>query len=403
MTADKTFFALIRKQPADPIVDTLEAFAADPSPKKIDVTIGVYKTEEGDSSYVFPSVQQAKQRLAANDPGHCYTSMQGVEEYLTGARRVVFGDHSEEGRVASLQTVGGTGSLHMAMKLLKVAGLSHYYLGTPTWSNYEGMIANVGGDFEFYNHYDFNSNEIDFASLQSAMENAPAKSVFVLQACCHNPTGSDFSRPQWARIAQLALLNDLFLLIDSAYLGFSSGTTEVDAQGIRFLYEQGLEFIVCQSFSKNLGLYSERTGCTHVVVKDLEARQTIESQLIANFRSECSFGPAFGARVAAEIMNDEKLSQTWRKDVEDVVSRLKSIRNQIHSKLILLQTPGNWDHVLKQTGLFWMTGLTQLQVENLMHNYHIYLTGIGRVNLAGINNSNLDYFCYAIDKVARND
>lgn len=402
MTVD-SFFSQISKQPADPIVISLQQFAADEAAKKIDVTIGVYKTEEGHSSYVFPSVQLAKQRLAEHDVGHCYTNMQGVPEYVAGARRIVFGDYCEEGRIASLQSIGGTGSLHMAMKLLRDAGLSHYYLGTPTWSNYEGMITNVGGDLEFYNHYDFESNEIDFKGLESTFINASSKSVFVLQACCHNPTGTDFSKSQWARIAELAKLKDIFLVIDSAYLGFSSGDTEVDAEGIRFLYEQGLEFIVCQSFSKNLGLYSERTGCTHVVLKDSETRRVVESQLVANFRSECSFAPAFGSRVAAIIMNDEKLTEVWRQDVNGVVSRLKALRSSIHTKLTQLRTPGNWDHVLKQTGLFWMTGLSQKQVAKLKDDYHVYLTGIGRVNLAGLNNSNLDYFCQSIDKVARNE
>lgn len=398
MTTD-LFFSHIVQEAEDPILAIVNKHAADPHPDKIDASIGVYKTEDGDSSYVFPSVKRAKAVLAANDPGHCYTYMQGIPEYLHEARKTVFGAGAGEGRVSSLHTPGGTGALHFATTFLVKAGYKDFYVGTPAWGNYHGIVESSGGNFHEYNHYNRAANDVDFVSCEQALRSAPAKSVFILQACCHNPTGADFTNEQWHAIAQLARERNLLLLLDSAYLGFASGTIDGDAYGVRYLLSQGLEFVVCQSYSKNLALYSERVGAVHVVVKQQDDLAKVSSLLVAIFRSEASFASAFGARVATIVQSDPELSLVWKDDVKAVHDRLKLVRQQVYDKLVKQQTPGQWDHVLKQRGLFWFSGLSKDQVTKMIDEQHVYMTFNGRVNMASLNQSNIDRFCAAIHEV----
>lgn len=402
MTVTSSVFSNLVAGKPDPILQTIVNCAKDQSPNKIDLSIGVYKTESGDSSFVFPSVKEAKLVLSKNDPGHCYTNMLGIPEFLDNSRNLIFGkEANSEGKIVSLQAISGTGALHMAFKFLQDVGLEEYYLGTPTWTNYEQIIKHQGSNVHVYNHYNSKTNDIDFDSIMNELSNAKPKSVFLLQACCHNPTGTDFNEEQWKFIASIAKTRQIFLIIDSAYLGFASGSTEIDSWGIRYLYSQNLEFIVCQSYSKNLALYSERVGVTHVVMQDAKMKPIVQDRLLANFRTECSFAPAYGARLASIIMSNEKLTKIWEQDVYDVYERLQKLRNQIYDKLIEKATPGNWEHVLKQHGLFWFTGLNDEQVSKLITDYHIHILDNGRVNVAGLNQSNIEYFIDAVDKVVR--
>jgi aspartate aminotransferase len=382
----------------DPIVQTMGMYFKDQDPRKIDVSIGVYKGEKGEF-YTFPTVKEAKDILRKNDPGHNYTNMAGIPEFVSGARKVIFGNETE--KIVSLQTISGTGSLHMAMLFLKSAGYSNYYLGVPSWSNYVGMIKHVGGQVTTYNYYDKATGTVDFESMLNALNECPENSVFLIQACCHNPTGADLSRDQWKQIAPIIKQKNLIPLIDIAYQGFSSGNKDEDAWGIRYFYSLGMEFLVCQSFAKNMGLYGERVGALHVVVQDSNYMPNAQSTLVALFRNECSFAPAFGARIASIIFGSPELKKSWDKDVDDITVRLKQVRQIVYQKLIDLKTPGNWDSVIKQNGLFWYSGLTPEQNEKLISEHHVYSTSIGRVNIAGLNNSNIDYFCNAVDSVVR--
>ncbi|KAG7665252.1 AAT22 [[Candida] subhashii] len=400
MTVQTKFSKLVREEP-DPIIKTMNLYAADPNPQKIDVSIGVYKDPNG-GSYLFPSIAKAKKHLHANDPGHNYTNMSGIPAFTKGAQRVIFGEEiASEGKIASLQTISGTGAIHMALLLYREAGYTQYYVGEPSWSNYIPMIQCIGGTVSTYRHYDESSKSVDFESVRKALKTAPAKTIFLFQTCCHNPTGADFTQEQWIEIVEIMKDRDLLPLLDTAYQGFSSGDKDVDAWPIRHFYKQGMEFVVCESFSKNMGLYSERVGCTHVVVQDKEYVMNAQSTLTALFRQECSFAPAYGARLAATIFEDQELYKVWNEDVAEITRRLKTVRQLVLEKLTKLGTPGDWTNVVKQTGLFWYSGLTPAQNDRLISKHNVYSTNIGRVNIAGLNEENVDYFCRAIDEVVR--
>lgn len=394
-----SYFSLLEPSQLDPILLLMQAFANDPHPDKIDLSVGVYKTEEGDPNYIFPCVAAAKTKLAENDPGHCYTSMAGVPAFITNAKRTIFGADHED--VVSVQAISGSGALHLAFNFLRSTGFHNFYVGVPAWGNYKGMIEHVGGVYHEYTYYDPKENAVDFGAAIKALEAAPEKSVFVLQAVCHNPTGCDYSQEQWAQILDILQKKDIFPLFDIAYQGFASGSVDEDAWSIREAYRRGLEFVACQSYSKNMGLYSERAGCIHVSVKDKEARPNVALSLISTVRLEFSFAPAFGARVAAIVQLDEEIKKVWKEDVLAVTHRLQGVRRLVLEKFQKLQTPGNWEPIVKQNGLFWYSGLTPLQVEKLMEEYHIYGTLNGRVNVAGLNMLNIDAYCIAVDAIVR--
>lgn len=399
MTSD-SFFSKLETVSPDPIAALMTKFNEDTTPNKIDVSIGVYKSEEGDPNFVFPCVQKAKDILHKNDPGHCYTNMAGIPEFRLNAQKTIFG--AAHDNIASLQAISGSGALHFAIAfLIKTLGLKDFYVGEPAWGNYQTMVKHEGGNYHGYKYFDANSNGIDFDATIAALKNAPKNSVFILQAICHNPTGSDYTKEQWDQILPLLKEKEIFPVFDIAYQGFASGSLDEDAWVVREAYKRGLEFMVCQSYSKNLGLYAERAGCLHLVINDASAVQNVQSQLVNLCRAEISFAPAFGARIATLVQSNEELLGVWKQDVLDVCSRIKKVRQEIVDKLNKLGTPGTWDHVIQQNGLFCFTGLTPLQVQKLIEEHHIYLTSNGRINVAGLNHSNIDRFCEAVDTVVR--
>lgn len=392
-------FSGLEESSVDPIINLMIACKKDDHPNKIDVSVGVYQSESGDPHYVFPCVRAAKEHLMEKDPGHCYTLMTGIADYLSSAQKTIFG--ANPSNVASVQAVAGSGSLHLAFSLLKSIGYKDFYIGTPSWSNYRGMIEHVGCNYIEYPYYNYETRSVDIEAVKKALNEAPSKSVFVLQAVCHNPTGCDLSHDQWSVIFDIIQQRGLFLVFDIAYQGLSSGDVNKDAWAIREAYSRKMEFIACQSYSKNLGLYSERAGCTHVCTWDLANQNTVTSKLVAISRNEVSFAPAFGARIAALVQTDPRLQQMWAEDVLRVGSRLQDVRKQALDWFVKLQTPGDWSHILELAGLFWFSGISQLQSEKLIEEYHIYALSNGRVNVAGLNNSNVEYFCRSVDAIVR--
>lgn len=263
------------------------------------------------------------------------------------------------------------------------------------------MVSHVGGQFHLYPYYDSNDHKISFDAVVHSLEHAESKSVFIFQAVCHNPTGSDYNKAQWIKILDLVKRKKLFALFDIAYQGFGSGNIHEDAWVIREAYNEDLEFAVCQSYSKNMGLYSERVGCVHIHTLDEKRVNVITSQLVSIIRSEISFSPAFGARVSTIVQSDDNLKEIWRQDVLAATNRLRDIREQILKRFEEMKTPGKWKHIVQQKGLFWYSGMSALQVRKLIEEYHIYGPLTGRVNIAGLNKGNIEYYCNAVDDIVR--
>ncbi|SGZ51005.1 CIC11C00000000269 [Sungouiella intermedia] len=384
-------FFHLQAQPVDEFNDIRKKLNADSTFDKIDVSAGVYRDHVGEP-YTFPSVTEAKSRII--DKHHDYNLCMGIPDFVSGAAKIAVGENAvNEGRVASCQTVGGTGACHLgALFLVQKCGYKNFYLGTPAWPNYTPLIIQSGGSLSTYKYFDSQKRAINFEAVQAALKKAEPKSVFVFQLCCHNPTATDLTMEQWTEVAQIMKERGLIAFFDSAYQGLATGSVEEDGAPVQMFVNEGLEIVVAQSFSKSLGLYGERIGCLHVVTNE-STRELVADQLRYIFRAECSSSPAFGARIVSTVLNDNVLRNQWKHNLTEISSRLVETRKYILQKLTDKGTPGNWTSVIGQRGLFWFSGLNEVQSLILMNKMHVYLPKNGRINIAGLNSQNIDRFC----------
>ena len=356
---------------------------------------------------------KAEERIH-NDPSlnHEYLPIAGLASFTTAAQKLIIGADSpaiKESRVCSYQTISGTGAVHLGALFLKKFYArpqdQKVYFSSPTWANHNQIFSNVGMPIGTYPYFSSKTKGLDFEGMTSAIEAAPEGSIVVLHACAHNPTGVDPTREQWKMIAKIIRTKRHFPFFDCAYQGFASGDLANDAWAIQYFIEQGFELCIAQSFAKNFGLYGERAGCFHFVAAptgdaaDTTAR--VSSQLAILQRSEISNPPIYGARVASTVMNDPELFAEWEQNLRTMSGRIIDMRKALRAKLEEMGTPGTWNHITDQIGMFSFTGLSEKQVQMLRDEAHVYMTKNGRISMAGLNTSNIDYFARAVDKVVR--
>lgn len=297
------------------------------------------------------------------------------------------------------------------------------YLSTPTWANHHQVFANVELPVEWYPYYFPHTKMLDFENMLATLRRAPPGSIILLHACAHNPTGIDPTTDQWMSIARVMQEHGLIPFLDCAYQGFASGSFSRDNWAIRYFIDQGFDMLIAQSFSKNLGLYGQRVGCLHIVVggagvgagaptwttidadadahAHIDAVKRITSQLSVLQRSEISNPPIYGAQLASIVLNSSTLFDEWQQDLRTMADRLARMRQALKDELDSLQTPGQWDCLVKQIGMFAYTGLSDTQVQELRRKWHVYMTEDGRISVAGLNTRNVKYCAQAIDDVVR--
>lgn len=398
-------FEVIQPGPPDPMNILKTAADTDTSPEKADLGVGIYRNEKGNYQEL-ACVREAKTQLLQNDPGHDYECTTGNVEFLKHAAGVMFGLDSEPvaaGKLASVQTVSGTGAVHLAALFLSrfVKPLPTVYVGVPTWGNYKPMCELVGLPFQEYRQYDEENRTLDFASIISTVRSAPRGSVFIFQACCHNPTGMDPSRAQWDELRVAIQEMGHLPVFDAAYQGLGDGLDE-DAYAVRSWAAEGIEMFVCQSFSKNFALYGERCGALHAFCPaGAGLAANVHDQLRCLIRWEFSSSPAYGARLVKGILGSQDLRPKWENELSAMRQRLQGLRATLF-KLLTEQfnTPGNWQHICQEKGLFSYLRLSPAQCRALVEN-HIYLPGNGRINISGLNDTNLERVARTIDQVVR--
>lgn len=313
----------------------------------------------------------------------------------------------KEKRTTSVQTISGTGAVHLGALFLArfFKGNHTVYLSNPTWANHHQIFSNVGISSAQYPYFSKETRGLDFEGMKSAIQSAPERSIILLHPCAHNPTGVDPTLDQWKELAQIIRQKNHFPFFDCAYQGFASGDLARDAAAIRYFVEQGFELLIAQSFAKNFGLYGERAGCFHAVTAPgAEASTTIAriaSQLAILQRSEISNPPLYGARIASTVLNDASLFSEWEDNLRTMSGRIIAMRKELRAKLEQLGTPGTWNHITDQIGMFSFTGLSEAQVLKIREDSHVYMTKNGRISMAGLNSRNIDYVAKAIDKVVR--
>lgn len=399
-------FAHVPALPGDPIFDLNIRCAKDTNPQKINLGAGAYKDEHG-QPWVLPTVRAAKREILLDETdNHEYPAIEGNAAFRALAARLVFGPDSpvlREARVASCQTISGTGANHLAgLFLRRMLPDAALYVSTPTWGNHHAIYDRVGyTKLHGYPYWNPATKSLDFEGMLATMRSAPSGSIFLLHACAHNPTGLDPTQEQWQAILKVMREHKHVALFDSAYQGFATGNLDQDAYAVRLFVEAGEECLVAQSFSKNIGLYGERCGALHIVTREADTASRITTQLADLTRGEISCTPIFGAKIAQRILADPALFAAWRDaDLPTMAGRIIRMRELLHANLMQLGTPGDWSHIVSQIGMFSYTGLTPAQCEALVAR-SCYLASNGRVSMCGLNESNVQYFAQCIDEVVR--
>uniref|UniRef100_A0A5S6QQ09 Aspartate aminotransferase n=1 Tax=Trichuris muris TaxID=70415 RepID=A0A5S6QQ09_TRIMR len=382
-------------------------FQLDKDPRKVNLSIGAYRTDEG-KPWILPVITEAERILPEREcHTHEYLPILGNPEFRVHAARTLFGDHygMVEKRLATVQSVGGTGALRVGLEFaLRAGGATTAYISDPTWGNHNLLLERIGYKvIRKYRYWNDAQRNVDFEGMMADLKEAPAKSVVILHACAHNPTGMDLSHNQWEEVCVLIKARKLYPFFDLAYQGFASGNLDNDAWVPRYFCSAGVEFSIAQSFSKNFGLYNERVGCLSVLLSNDSLLEAANAHLTTIVRANYSNPPNYGSKLVEIVLSNERLKEQWFDNMKEMSDRVKNIRQVFREKLEALGAPGSWRHITDQIGLFSFTGLNEKQVRYLIDVYHIYLLKSGRINMCGLNSSNVDYVAKAfVDALLNN-
>ncbi|KAI0347998.1 PLP-dependent transferase [Trametopsis cervina] len=391
--------------PPDPILGVTEAFKADKDPRKINLGVGAYRDENG-KPYVLTSVKKAEELVKAADPDKEYLPITGLAEFTKAAVKLAYGADSaplNSNTIAVTQSISGTGALRIGGAFLGrfYPHAKTIYLPNPSWGNHTPIFRDSGLEVKQYRYFDKKTVGLDFEGLKEDLRNIPEKSIVLLHACAHNPTGVDPTPQQWKEISDIIKEKQAFPFFDMAYQGFASGDTARDAFAVRYFVEEGHQVALSQSFAKNMGLYGERVGAFSLITADPEEKARVDSQLKIVIRPMYSNPPVHGARIASAILNKTELYKEWEGEVKHMATRIISMRDRLYDNLVAQGTPGEWGHIKSQIGMFSFTGLTTPQTKALAEKAHIYMTADGRISMAGLNSHNIDYFSESVSKVVK--
>jgi aspartate/tyrosine/aromatic aminotransferase len=395
-------FEHISPAPPDSILGLGEAFKRDPNPKKINLSVGVYKDARGNTP-VLASVKEAERRLLEAEKTKNYLSIEGLPDYGKYVRELLFGPNHEivtSGRAATAQTPGGTGSLRVAADFLKKQlPMAKVWMTKPTWANHPAIFQAAGFAVEQYPYIDAAGRSLDFGAMLEGLKQVAPGDIVLLHACCHNPTGIDPTLAQWNQIGDVLAERGALPLVDFAYQGFGDGLQE-DAAGLRELARPGKELLVCSSFSKNFGLYSERVGALTLVATSPESAEAALSHVRIAIRVNYSNPPQHGAAVVATVLGTPELRKQWESELADMRSRINGMRRLFVDTMKKKAPQNDFSFLSTQKGMFSFSGLTPMQVDELKtkHALYIVVSG-GRINVAGMTEENMDQLTTAITSV----
>ncbi|KAG5888325.1 hypothetical protein JTB14_001310 [Gonioctena quinquepunctata] len=391
--------------PSEGIFEMSELFKNDKASHKINLSVGAYRDDDG-KPYVLPSVRKAEEQIRAKYVDKEYLPSSGLPQFCSASFDHAFGKSHElaTNRMnATVQTVSGSGALSLMAFFLKkfFPYLKTIYVPKPIWGQYDLIFPNAGLQIQFYRYYNTKTLNFDYKGILEDICRAPEHSMILFHACAHDPTGMDPSKEQWEELAELMKQRNNFPIFDMAYQGLVTGDPENDAFAVRHFAERGMRFALTQSYSKSMGLYGERIGALTILGDSEEEQQTIMSQLNALIRSTYAVPPGNGAKVVAEILSDDQLKSLWLKELKNMVCRVIAVRRELRDNLVKEGSKLNWDHIVKQVGMFCYTGLKPEQVEKLARNHSIYMSRNGRMSLVGVNTKNVEYIARAMHQTTK--
>ena len=385
----------------DPILSLIVAFLADSRPRKANLGIGIYYDENGQIP-VLRSVQKAEALLAKHVTPKPYLPMEGMESYRNAIQELVFGaDHPlrKAGRIATIQTVGGSGALKVGADFLKrFFPDAQVWVSDPTWDNHRSMFDGAGFVVNDYPYYDDSTGTIDIDGMLETLQRLPKRSIVLLHPCCHNPTGVDLSQAQWHQVIEVLKAGELIPFLDLAYQGFGDGFEE-DVFAIRELAAANVSFLLANSFAKNFSIYAERCGGLSVVCPDAKQAEFVLGQLKFTVRRNYSSPPLHGASVISTVLNDPALKAEWQGEVAQMRERIKAMRQKLFDTLSAAAPGRDLSYLITQRGMFSYSGLSPEQVDRLREEFGVYLVRSGRMCIAGLNDGNVDYVAAAMAAV----
>jgi len=395
----------VEKGPEDPILGVTVAFNKDTNSNKMNLGVGAYRDDAG-KPFVLDSVRTAEKKILDQKLDHEYLPIVGLAAFNKAAAQLALGNdsaHIKEKRIATVQTISGTGALRVAAEFInRFLPGKDVYFPDPTWGNHPVIFKDAGvKSIKTYRYYDPKTVGLDAKGLLEDLKAATSGSVIVLHACAHNPTGVDPNLDQWKQISQVCKEKNHFVLFDCAYQGFASGDPEKDVAAVRHFIQDGHNIGLCQSFAKNFGLYGQRVGAFSLLTETPAEAEAVESQLKILIRPMYSNPPLHGARIVSSILNDAELNAQWRKEVKGMADRIITMRQRLVQHLKELGSKKDWSHITNQIGMFCYSGLTPDQVDKIVNEYHVYLLKSGRISMAGISSNNVKYFAEALHAVTK--
>ncbi|WDM67489.1 aromatic amino acid transaminase [Xanthomonas cucurbitae] len=398
-----SFFANVEQVPGDPILGLTEAYNADSRPNKVNLGVGIYYDENGRIP-LLRAVHRIEQQLAQEAKPRGYLPIDGLAAYDKATQELLFGAESAlvaSGRVATSQTVGGSGALRVGADLLKkLLPTATIAISNPSWENHRAVFGAAGFEVVDYTYFDAASHGLNFDGMLADLAKLEPGTVVLLHACCHNPTGADLTREQWKQVAGLLKERNLFPFVDIAYQGFDKGI-EADAYAVRLLAAEGIDsYVVASSYSKSFSLYGERVGALSVVSATAAEAKAVQSQVKRIIRTIYSSPSTHGAALVAGVLTSPELRDVWEQELTEMRERIHALRAGLVEKLATLGAP-EFEFIQRQAGMFSYSGLTRTQVDRLRDEFAIYAVGTGRICVAALSQRNLDYVAQAIATVSR--
>ncbi|TBW09569.1 aspartate/tyrosine/aromatic aminotransferase [Azotobacter chroococcum subsp. isscasi] len=396
-----SLFSAVEMAPRDPILGLTEAFNADTRPTKVNLGVGVYYNEEGRIPLLRAVEEAEKARIAAHAP-RGYLPIEGIGAYDQAVQKLLFGNDSAllaDSRVVTAQALGGTGALKVGADFLKrLLPDAVVAISDPSWENHRALFESAGFRVQSYRYYDAASHGLNRAGMLEDIKALPARSIVLLHACCHNPTGVDLSGDDWKQVLEAIREGDHVPFLDIAYQGFGDGIEE-DAAAVRLFAESGLQFFVSSSFSKSFSLYGERVGALSIVTASKDEAARVLSQVKRVIRTNYSNPPTHGASVVASVLNSPELRALWEAELAEMRGRIQSMRQAMVEQLAAQGAKRDFAFVARQRGMFSYSGLSAEQVERLRSEFGIYAVATGRICVAALNQRNLSSVTQAIAQV----
>ncbi|XP_035446556.2 aspartate aminotransferase, mitochondrial [Spodoptera frugiperda] len=401
--AQSNMWSNVPMGPPDVILGVAEAFRKDKSPKKVNLGVGAYR-DDNNKPYVLPSVRQAEEIIFKKCLNHEYAPIVGDATYCDLIAKLGLGDNSlaiKEKRNVTIQSISGTGALRVGFEFIA----KHYghakeiWMPAPTWGNHPQICNTLGIVNKRYRYYDPRTLSFNLKGCCEDICSMPPGSIILLHACAHNPTGVDPKPEEWQTLSEIIKEKRILPFFDMAYQGFATGSVDNDAFAVRLFEKHGHQIILAQSFAKNMGLYGERVGGLTIVCADTDTAAKVMSQMKILIRTLYSNPSINGSRIVTEILSNPDLKAQWLADVKEMADRIILMRKKLREGIEKRGNKHKWNHITDQIGMFCYTGLKPEQVERLTKEFHIYLTKDGRISVAGICSSNVDYVAECIHKV----